>query len=103
VLRTTPDPVPAADELETEIVTTEGEAFAATAEMTLTLSVLLIVTFWRGELDTALDAPWLFEAAHEATPAPETPPTRAPTARAATIPTVLNERFGSAGATGADV
>src|SRR5450830_54631 len=79
------------------MVTTDGAALAATAVMTLTLSVLLTVMFWGVEVEEEIWLPWLEEIAHAATPAPETPPTRAPTASAATRPTLL-ERLAVEGA-----
>ena len=86
----TPDPVPAAFEPATDIVTTDGDAAAATAVIrvasaaSLTVIVLgvpfALATVWLS---------WFAVTAQTATPAPETPPTSAATASAAMTPTPL--------------
>ncbi len=71
------------------MVTTDGPALAATAVITFTLSVSFTVMFCGVLLEEETWLPWDV-IAQAATPAPETPPTRAPTARAATSPTVFD-------------
>ena len=93
----TPDPVPPAPApSETEIVTTEGPADAATAVIVVTFAASFTVMLVGVEFD-ADDPPWLELITAATTPAPETPPTRAPTASAAMSPTVVVRRARSAG------
>src|ERR1700712_359959 len=73
-----PDPVPDSFEAFTEIVTTEGDAFAATAEIAVAVFALLIVMF---ELPVvvaaAADVVWSAGRTARAMPAPAPPPIRA--------------------------
>src|SRR6185312_14091887 len=89
-----PEPVPADEVPVTLMVTTDGVASAATLVMMVALSRSLTVMF-AGLTAVLAVACWFWPLlrASAVTPAPETPPTRAPTASAATRPTV-RERLG---------
>ena len=94
----TPEPDPPELPSLTEIVTTEAEALTATAVVLVALPGSLTVTVG-GETVWLLGA-WVAEfSAQNVTPAPETPPTRAATAMAATTATgrLLAEEFSLAG------
>ncbi|WP_157127510.1 hypothetical protein [Cnuibacter physcomitrellae] len=78
----TPDPVPLPLELLTSMVTTEGLAFAATAETAATACGFVIVTV-AGPL-TEDPAPWVPSQSAQA-PDPATLPTRRAPATAAVV------------------
>ncbi len=93
---TTPEPVPAPESERTEMVTTDGDALTAAAVTTVASPGSLTVTVV-GRVTPVTGEPVLDEVAQRLTPAPETPPTRAPMARAATTGTE-RDRLGAAGA-----
>ena len=74
--------MPLSDEVLTEIVTTEGPAFAATAVVVDTSSLLLTVMVCGDAVLLLVFERSLADTATAATPAPAAPPTIAPTARA---------------------
>ena len=92
VLKITPEPVPWALEPATEIVTTEGDASAATAVMTVASAASLTVIVAGLAFPAVAMLSWLPVTAQTATPAPDTPPTSAPTTSAATSPVLLKRR-----------
>src|SRR3954469_13883693 len=96
---TTPEPLPALDELVTYTVTTLGAALAAAAVAVVAFSGFLMTTFCAAAADGVVP----FESSvSSATPAPAPPPMRAPATRPAIpIRSLLCRRFGSeAGAAG---
>src|SRR5918993_2290314 len=94
-----PDPVPPAWPPETEMVTTLGLAFAATAVIWFTESVSLTTMFWASALSLAAGDSLLVTRA--VMPAPEAPPMRAAATIAAATPSPTRRCFGAAAPVGA--